>query len=60
MNTVEGLRDALRATGHPDVGPLPRGDFPAGCWSDEEPEEPGPFGLNEVDRRQAALGREAT
>jgi hypothetical protein len=24
-----------------------------------EPEEPGPFGLNEVNRRLAALGREA-
>jgi hypothetical protein len=27
--------------------------------SEEEPEEPEPFGLNEVNRRLAALGREA-
>ena len=27
-------------------------------WCEEEPEEPEPFGLNEVNRRLAALGRE--
>ena len=35
------------------------GDSPVEYWSEEEPEEPGPFGLNEVNRRLAALGREA-
>ena len=27
-------------------------------WSEEEPEEPSPFGLSEVNRRLAALGRD--
>jgi hypothetical protein len=35
-----------------------RGDSPVEYWSEEEPEEPSPFGLNEVNRRLAALGRE--
>jgi hypothetical protein len=35
-----------------------RGDSPVEYWDEEEPEEPGPFGLNEVNRRLAALGRE--
>ena len=35
-----------------------RGDSPGEYWSEEEPEEPRPFGLNEVNRRLAALGRE--
>ena len=34
-----------------------RGDSPGEYWSEEEPEEPRPFGLNEVSRRLAALGR---
>jgi hypothetical protein len=33
------------------------GDSPVEYWSEEEPEEPEPFGLNEVNRRLAALGR---
>ncbi len=37
-----------------------RGDSPVEYWSEEEPEEPSPFGLNEVNRRLAALGREPT
>jgi hypothetical protein len=28
-----------------------RGDSPVEYWSEEESEEPGPFGLNEVNRR---------
>ena len=35
-----------------------RGDSPVEYWSEEEPEEPAPFGIKEVDRRLAALGRE--
>lgn len=35
-----------------------RGDSPVEYWDEEEPEEPEPFGLNEVNRRLAALGRE--
>jgi hypothetical protein len=35
-----------------------RGDSPVEYWSEEEPEEPEPFRLNEVNRRLAALGRE--
>src|ERR1035441_1166945 len=35
-----------------------RGDSPVEYWNEEEPEEPRPFGLNEVNRRLAALGRE--
>jgi hypothetical protein len=35
-----------------------RGDSPVEYWSEEEPEEPTPFGLKEVNRRLAALGRE--
>jgi hypothetical protein len=56
VDTVEGLRDAARRArecavmGHAVA--LAR-------WSEEEPEEPRPFGLNEVNRRLAALGREA-
>ena len=33
-----------------------RGDSPVEYWSEEEPEEPEPFGQNEVNRRLAALG----
>jgi hypothetical protein len=36
-----------------------RGDSPVECWSETEPGKPGPFGLNEVNRRLAAPGREA-
>jgi len=36
-----------------------RGDSPVEYWSEEEPEEPDPFGMKkEVNRRLAALGRE--
>ncbi|HMD24891.1 MAG TPA: plasmid pRiA4b ORF-3 family protein [Streptosporangiaceae bacterium] len=35
-----------------------RGDSPVEYWSEEEPEEPEPFGQNEVNRRLAALGRQ--
>jgi len=35
-----------------------RGDSPVEYWSEEEPEEPEPFSLKEVNRRLAALGRE--
>jgi hypothetical protein len=35
-----------------------RGDSPVEYWSEEEPEEPEPFGINEVNGRLAALGRE--
>jgi hypothetical protein len=35
-----------------------RGDSPVEYWSEEEPEEPEPFGINEVNRRLLALGRE--
>ena len=31
-------------------------DSPVEYWSEEEPEEPEPFGLKEVNRRLAALG----
>ena len=34
-----------------------QGDSPVEYWSEEEPEEPEPFGLKEVNRRLAALGR---
>jgi hypothetical protein len=36
-----------------------RGDSPVEYWSEEEPEEPEPFGLKDVNRRLAALGRES-
>ena len=36
-----------------------RGDSPVEYWSEEEPEEPEPFGQNEVNRRLAALGRQS-
>jgi hypothetical protein len=36
-----------------------RGDSPVEYWSETELEEPEPFGLNEVNRRLAAPGREA-
>jgi hypothetical protein len=36
-----------------------RGDSPVEYWSEEEPEEPRPFGLNEINRRLTALAREA-
>jgi Plasmid pRiA4b ORF-3-like protein len=36
-----------------------RGDSTVEYWDEEEPEEPEPFGLKEVNRRLAALGREA-
>jgi hypothetical protein len=35
-----------------------RGDSPVEYWCEEEPEEPEPFGLIEVNQRLAALGRE--
>jgi hypothetical protein len=35
-----------------------RGDSPVEYWSEEEPEEPAPFGMKEVNRRLAVLGRE--
>jgi Plasmid pRiA4b ORF-3-like protein len=36
-----------------------RGDSPVEYWcEEEEPEEPEPFGINEVNRRLLALGRE--
>ena len=35
-----------------------RGDSPVEYWSEEESEEPAPFGMKEVNRRLAVLGRE--
>ena len=35
-----------------------RGDSPVEYWNEEEPEEPAPFVLKEVNRRLAALARE--
>jgi len=35
-----------------------RGDSPVEYWCEDEPEEPEPFGLKEVNQRLAALGRE--
>jgi hypothetical protein len=35
-----------------------RGDSPVEYWSEEEPEEPDPFGQKKVNQRLAALGRE--
>ncbi len=35
-----------------------RGDSPVEYWSEEEPEEPAPFGMKKVNQRLAALGRE--
>ena len=35
-----------------------RGDSPVEYWCEDEPEEPEPFGLNQVNQRLAALGRE--
>ena len=35
-----------------------RGDSPVEYWREEEPEEPEPFGINEVNRQLLALGRE--
>ena len=35
-----------------------RGDSPVEYWNEEDPEEPAPFGLEEVNRRLAALGGE--
>ena len=35
-----------------------RGDSPGEYWSEEESEEPAPFGMKEVNRRLAVLGRE--
>jgi hypothetical protein len=37
-----------------------QGDSPVEYWSEEEPEEPEPFGLKKVNRRLAALGRKPT
>ena len=37
---------------------LRKADVPVEYWCEEEAEEPEPFGLNEVNRRLAALGRE--
>ena len=36
-----------------------RGDSPVEYWSEDDPVEPEPFGLDEVNRKLAALGREA-
>jgi hypothetical protein len=36
-----------------------RGDSPVEYWSEDDPVEPEPFGLDEVNRRLAALGRQA-
>jgi len=36
-----------------------RGDSPVEYWSEDDPAEPEPFGLAEVNRKLAALGREA-
>ena len=36
-----------------------RGDSPVEYWSEDDPEEPEPFDLAEVNRKLAALGREA-
>jgi hypothetical protein len=33
-----------------------RGDSPVEYWSEDEPDEPEPFGLAEVNRQLAALG----
>jgi hypothetical protein len=33
-----------------------KGDSPVGYWSEDDPEEPGPFNLAEVNRKLAALG----
>ncbi len=33
-----------------------RGDSPVEYWSEDEPEEPEPFGLTEINRELAALG----
>jgi hypothetical protein len=35
-----------------------RGDSPVEYWNEDEPEESGPFGMKEVNRRLAALDRE--
>jgi hypothetical protein len=35
-----------------------RGDSPVEYWCEEEPEEPEPFGINEVNRRLLELGGE--
>ncbi len=50
VDTVEHLRDAARRAR----------ECPVEYWSGEEPGEPEPFGLNEVSRQLAALGRETT
>ncbi len=73
MDTVEDLHDAARRARECAAESYPqdedqdypvcvafRGDSPVEYWCDEEPEEPEPFGLNEVNRRLAALGREPT
>ena len=36
-----------------------RGDSRVEYWSEEDPDEPEPFGLAEVNRKLAALGRDA-
>jgi hypothetical protein len=65
VDTVEGLGDiTLEQTTRRDPGqdyPVCvafRGDSPVEYWSEDEPEEPEPFGLNDVNRRLAALGQE--
>jgi hypothetical protein len=52
VDTMEGLPDYPVCVAF-------RGDSPVEYWSEEEPGEPRPFGLKEVNRRLAALGREA-
>ena len=58
--TVLGQAAALArwiGTGRP-VCVAFRGHSPVEYWNETEPEEPRPFGLNEVNRRLAARGRE--
>jgi hypothetical protein len=50
VDTLECLGDAVRLE--------LRGDSPVEYWSETEPGEPAPFGMKEVNRRLAALGRE--
>jgi hypothetical protein len=65
VDILEGLRDAARRArecafigrNYP-VRVAFRGYSPVEHWCEEEREEPEPFGLNEVNRRLAALGRE--
>lgn len=61
---LDGRLAAVRATGHPGAEKLARavagfvasGDSPIEYPSEEDPQEPGPFGLTEVNRKLAKLG----